>query len=101
VESGAQPGNKNATKEHRLITSALRRAVVQSPDKLRAACEKVLQDAADGNLPAFNAIADRLDGKPAQSVSIGNEEGETFKTESTVSLRPQETREEYLKRMEL
>ena len=43
--AGAPKGNTNATKEHRLITNALRRAVVQSPDKLKKACEKVLDDA--------------------------------------------------------
>ena len=72
---GAPEGNKNATKEHRLITNALRRAVVQSPDKLRAACEKVLNDAVDGNLAAFNTIADRIDGKPLQTnILEGNED---------------------------
>jgi len=67
VESGGQPGNTNATKEHRLITSALKRAVVQNPDALREACLKVLDDAKNGNLAAFREIADRLDGKPAQT----------------------------------
>ena len=67
MERGGQPGNKNATKERRLITSALRRAVVQSPDKLRAACEKLLEDAMNGNIAAFREIADRLEGKPAQT----------------------------------
>ena len=67
MEKGGQLGNKNATKEHRLITSALRRAVVQNPDKLRTACEKVLDDAVEGNLAAFTVLADRIDGKPAQT----------------------------------
>ena len=67
MESGGQPGNTNATKEHRLITSALKRAVVQNPDALREACLKVLDDAKNGNLAAFREIADRLDGKPAQT----------------------------------
>jgi len=72
---GAPTGNTNAAKENRLITSALRRAVVQNPEKLRKACERVLDDAADGNLAAFNTIADRIDGKPAQTNVIeGNED---------------------------
>jgi len=73
--AGAPEGNKNAVKETRLITNALRRVVVQSPDKLKKACEKVLADAVDGNLAAFTVIADRLDGKPAQTnILEGNDE---------------------------
>ena len=73
--AGAPEGNKNAVKETRLITNALRRVVVQSPDKLKKACEKVLEDAVDGNLAAFTVIADRLDGKPAQTnILEGNDE---------------------------
>ena len=67
MEKGGQPGNKNATKDRRMITSALNRAVTQNPDKLRRACDKVLDDAADGNLAAFTFIADRLEGKPQQT----------------------------------
>ena len=70
MDKGGQPGNTNATKEHRLITNALRRAVVQNPDKLRTACEKVLADAVEGNLVAFTVLADRIDGKPPQSTTF-------------------------------
>lgn len=70
AEVGGQPGNTNAKKENRLITDALRRVVTQSPEKLRKACEKVLDDAVGGNLGAFSVIADRLEGKPAQSMDI-------------------------------
>jgi len=72
--SGGQPGNSNATKDKRLVTDALRRAVVQSPEKLRKACEKILDDAKEGNLAAFSVIADRLDGKPAQSMTLSGDE---------------------------
>jgi hypothetical protein len=70
AEKGGQPGNKNAVKERRMITSALTRAVAQNPEKLRKACLKVLDDAVEGNLAAFNTIADRLDGKPSQSMDV-------------------------------
>ncbi len=75
MESGGQPGNTNSTADKRLVTSALKRAVAQNPEKLRKACMKVLDDAVEGNLPAFNTIADRLEGRPAQSVSLGGIEG--------------------------
>ena len=74
MESGGQPGNTNSTADKRLVTSALRRAVAQNPDKLRTACEKVLDDAVDGSLAAFSVIADRLDGKPAQDHNVGGQE---------------------------
>ncbi len=64
---GAPKGNTNARKENRVITDALRRAVAQNPNKLKKACEAVLDKAVEGDLYAFNAIADRLDGKPAQT----------------------------------
>lgn len=74
MESGAQPGNKNGTKEKRLITDALRRVVTQSPEKLAAACLRVLEDAEGGNLGAFAFIADRLDGRPAQTTILAGDE---------------------------
>ena len=68
--AGAPKGNQNGVKQNRLITDALRRVVTQSPEKLKKACEKVLEDAQEGNLYALSFIADRLDGKPSQSVDM-------------------------------
>ena len=68
--AGAPKGNTNASRDNRLITSALNRAVVQNPDKLRDACEKVIDEAAEGNLAAFSFIADRLEGRPAQTTVL-------------------------------
>lgn len=68
--AGAPKGNKNAARDNRVITNALNRAVVQNPDKLRDACEKVIDEAAGGNLAAFTFIADRLEGRPAQTTVL-------------------------------
>jgi len=68
--AGAPKGNTNAARDNRIITSALNRAVVQNPDKLRDACEKVIDEAAEGNLAAFSFIADRLEGRPAQTTVL-------------------------------
>lgn len=70
----APQGNSNAKKENRLITDALRRAAVQNPEKLANACLKLLDQAEEGNIGAFCVIADRLDGKPAQSVTLSGDE---------------------------
>ena len=80
MESGAQPGNKNSTADKRLITSALKRVVTQSPNKLKKACEKVLADAVGGNLASLGFIADRLEGKPAQSVTLLGDEDKPLVT---------------------
>jgi len=64
----AQEGNNNAAKSKREVTDALRRVVTQNPEKIQKACEKVLDDAVEGNLAAFNVIADRLDGRPIQAI---------------------------------
>lgn len=85
---GGQPGNTNGTKEKRLVTDALRRAATQSPDKLRKACESVLQKAADGDLASFNAIADRLDGRPAQNHTIGGDKENPLKAITEVIISP-------------
>lgn len=66
----APPGNKFAAKQNRVITDTLRRVVAQNPDKVRIACEKALDKAAEGDLQTFREIADRLDGKPTQSVEM-------------------------------
>ncbi len=66
---GAPDGNKNAVKRSRLVTDTLRKVAVQNPAKLRAACEALLDKAANGDAVAFKEIRDTLDGKTA-NVSI-------------------------------
>lgn len=75
-KAGAPKGNKNAVKGRRMITSMLQKVVTQSPDKIRKACEKLLDDAAEGNIYAFREIFDRLDGKPVQAVEIDTSKDE-------------------------
>ena len=73
---GGQAGNKNSTKEKRMVTDMLRKVACQDRKKLRAACEALLEKAAQGDIPAFVAFADRLDGKPAQQVLGSGDDGE-------------------------
>jgi hypothetical protein len=61
------PGTPFAA-QRKTLEGALRRAVHQSPEKLRRACDAVLDSAADGEtwnerMAALTFIADRLDGK--------------------------------------
>ncbi len=59
---GRPLGSKN-DKAQKRITDTLRRVVTQNPKKLRAACEKLLDRAVNGDLKAFQFIADRIDGR--------------------------------------
>lgn len=71
--SGAQPGNKNATK-NKVWISALRRVIAQDDGKrLRLAAEKLVDLAVDGNVPALKELGDRLDGKAAQALLLGED----------------------------
>jgi len=74
-----QSGNPAGTPKDYKFLSALNRAIAQDDGKkLRAAAEKLMAKAAEGEPWAINMLADRLDGKPAQSVSLGNEGGKPF-----------------------
>lgn len=63
-------GNQLAAKKG-LFDGALRRAIAQDDaDRLRKAAEKLLTLAAEGEAWALKELADRLDGKSQQNVSI-------------------------------
>ncbi len=65
-----EPGNK-ASAKGRLFEGALKRAVAQgNGEKLRAAAEKLLDEAAAGKGWAIALLADRLDGKADQTVHV-------------------------------
>lgn len=55
----------------KLFEQALKRAITQDDGKrLRAAAESLLTKASEGEAWALNMLADRLDGKPGQSVEV-------------------------------
>jgi hypothetical protein len=69
--AGAPVGNRNAVK-NKLWSDTLRRAITQdSGDRVRRAAERLLDSAAQGEQWAIKELADRLDGKPAQSAALG------------------------------
>ena len=90
MESGGQPNNTNSTADKRLVSSALKRAVKQGPEKLRKACLKVLDNAENGDLAALGFIADRLEGKPAQAINVGGQEDNPLTLIGKVVLRKPE-----------
>ena len=65
-----KPGNKLAEKS-RLFDGALRRAIAQDDgERLRRAAEALLTQAAEGEQWAIGMLADRLDGKAHQSLTV-------------------------------
>ena len=92
MPGGAPAGNKNATK-NKVWIAAINRAVSQDDGKkLRAAAEKLLDLAADGDIAAIRELGDRLDGKSHQSTSISNEDGTPILTGVTVNfVKPDST----------
>lgn len=66
--AGAPLGNKNSSKENRVVRDTLRKVAAQNPEKLRKACEALLDKAVDGDISAFTQFRDTLDGKPNQTV---------------------------------
>lgn len=66
---GGQIGNTNARKENRIWGDTIKRVVTQGNSKrLRAAAEKLVDEAEAGNVNALRELGDRLDGKPHQSI---------------------------------
>lgn len=76
MESGAQPGNRNAAKGKE-FRQALKRVMARRSGNVSAGLEKVaetLLDAADAKEQwALREIMDRIDGKPAQAI-VGDDE---------------------------
>ena len=73
MAGGAPLGNKNATK-NRPWTEAINRALVaEDGKKLRAIAEKLIERALDGDVPALKEIGDRLEGKPAQALTVAGD----------------------------
>lgn len=78
---GAPVGNSNRATQYRIkrtLEACLdRRSKADGRDALEAACDALI-DRSFNSLPDFKELADRLDGKPGQSLDIGNKDGEPF-----------------------
>ena len=89
--AGAPKGNKNAAKKRLPWQQALKRSLTRyaakhgekSPNYRRGldkVADQVVQDAVEGNKDAWMEIANRLEGKPAQSVTLRGDEDNPIHT---------------------
>jgi hypothetical protein len=69
-----QSGNPSGKSKGQRFYAALDRAIAQDDGKqLRASADKLLELASKGEPWAVQMLADRLDGKPAQSVMLSGD----------------------------
>jgi len=85
---GAPLGNKNNTKA-KPWADAIRRSLARREDgdhgkSLNELADALLDKAAEGDMSALKELGDRLDGKSAQSVTVGNEDGKPFSIEQVI-----------------
>jgi hypothetical protein len=67
-------GNPDGTKREAKFAAAVNRAIAQDDgQRLRACAEKLLDLAAEGEAWAVKELADRLDGRPAQALTVAGE----------------------------
>ena len=70
---GGQPNNTNAQKRGAFLRE-LTKELTQSPEQLRKAIKKLLEQASKGEPWAIQMLADRLDGKPISGKLIADSE---------------------------
>ena len=87
------PAGNQFAKKAKLWENALKRALARKAagnleHGLDALADKVVSQAIDdGSKDAWQEIANRLDGKPAQSVTVGGDEENPLRTINEVLLR--------------
>ena len=74
MHKGGQPNNTNAQKRGAFLRE-LTKELTQSPEALRKAIKRLLEQASKGEPWAIQMLADRLDGKPISGKLISDAEG--------------------------
>lgn len=72
--AGAPEGNQNSTREKRMLTSILKRELIQRPEDALAIANKIITAAKAGEPWAVKELFDRVEGKPKQPVVGGDED---------------------------
>jgi len=69
-----QSGNPGGRPKETPITDALRQAL-SDPAELERFISAVIKKAKKGDVKAFQAVSDRIEGKPAQALNLGGADG--------------------------
>jgi len=81
MPGGAPEGNENAAKA-KLFHDGLRRALARSGKTvdggLNKVCDQLVKAANNGEQWAIKEVADRIEGKAPQAISLGNDESGSF-----------------------
>ena len=66
----APKNNNNSSKENRLFAKRLKMILKQNPEKLDKICQKLVEDAGEGNNShiSANIVMDRVDGKATETI---------------------------------
>jgi hypothetical protein len=83
---GARPGSQNAALPNkRMYSHAIIRHGVQHPEKVAKMVKMQYDLACEGDTNAFKFIVERIEGKPAQALTIGGEDdGPPIQMEITI-----------------
>jgi len=81
--AGAPLGNQNAVKKQRFISDAIKRKLVQSPERAARIAEQVLVMAEAGDLAAFKELLDRTEGKAPQPI-VGDDDSDAISIKELV-----------------
>ncbi len=95
MESGAQPGNKNALKGTRwrnAIDKALENRCKSDGQKaLVKIAEEMLKKAEEGDMTAIKELGDRMDGRAPQAITVGGDEDAPLVIKKVMFVSPTET----------
>ena len=89
-----QSGNPSGRKVEKPITDAIRMALSEEHEatgkkKLRVLAEKMVNEAIDGIIQAMKEVADRMEGKPAQSMELTGDPEAPLQVVSAKPLDPE------------
>jgi hypothetical protein len=85
--AGAPAGNRNGTKQKRLLSDCLKRELTQRPDDILAIANKLIESAKAGEPWAMALIHDRVDGKAPQPVVGGDDDDPAVKVLTEITIR--------------
>ena len=90
MESGAQPGNRNA-KKGKAFKAALKRALAHKSNAtmsagLDAIAKKLVEAAYEGEQWAMREVMDRIDGRPAQAIIGGDDDDNPVEMVTSIGL---------------